>query len=373
VLRKVAQIVSLIVLLIGLPMAGVLLTGRPIAPYLEFPPLTHYVAHAPFSWTVFLGLALVILAVAAPALVRLANVRVSGEHGPTRRPFPTWGWGGVVLIAVGWVLAWTRFPWFADLQPFTFPPLWLGYIVVINALTIRRTGSSMLSERPGYVLALFPLSAAFWWFFEYLNRFVQNWHYLGIREFSGGEYAFHATVSFSTVLPAVMGTVEWLSSFPSVNKTFQNLPSLGIQHSRWWGVLGVMIGAGGLVGIGIWPDYLFPLVWMAPLILITAIQALAGQKTIFSDLQYGDWRRVGVPALAGLVCGFFWELWNVKSEAHWEYTIPFVHRFLVFEMPLLGYAGYLPFGLECTVVADLLVNRYVPEPADQGVQKTDKA
>jgi hypothetical protein len=31
-----------------------------------------------------------------------------------------------------------------------------------------------------------------------------------------------------------------------------------------------------------------------------------------------------------------------------------VHRFEIFEMPVLGYAGYLPFGLECAVVADLL-------------------
>jgi hypothetical protein len=37
--------------------------------------------------------------------------------------------------------------------------------------------------------------------------------------------------------------------------------------------------------------------------------------------------------------------------------VPFVHRFQIFEMPLLGYAGYLPFGLECLAVADLFLNR----------------
>jgi hypothetical protein len=31
-----------------------------------------------------------------------------------------------------------------------------------------------------------------------------------------------------------------------------------------------------------------------------------------------------------------------------------VHRYLIFEMPLLGYAGYLPFGLQCAVVGSLL-------------------
>jgi hypothetical protein len=40
--------------------------------------------------------------------------------------------------------------------------------------------------------------------------------------------------------------------------------------------------------------------------------------------------------------------------AHWEYAIPFVERFYLFEMPLLGYAGYLPFGLACLAIAALL-------------------
>jgi hypothetical protein len=59
-------------------------------------------------------------------------------------------------------------------------------------------------------------------------------------------------------------------------------------------------------------------------------------------------------ALAALICGFFWEMWNFYSLAKWKYSIPFVHRFEIFEMPLLGYAGYLPFGLECMVIADLI-------------------
>ena len=55
---------------------------------------------------------------------------------------------------------------------------------------------------------------------------------------------------------------------------------------------------------------------------------------------------------AALVCGFFWELWNWQSVAKWVYTVPGVQRWHVFEMPLLGYAGYLPFGLECLMIAE---------------------
>jgi hypothetical protein len=47
-------------------------------------------------------------------------------------------------------------------------------------------------------------------------------------------------------------------------------------------------------------------------------------------------------------------MWNVKSLAHWEYSVPFVQRFHIFAMPVLGYAGYLPFGLECMAVSRML-------------------
>ena len=50
-------------------------------------------------------------------------------------------------------------------------------------------------------------------------------------------------------------------------------------------------------------------------------------------------------------------MWNFYSLARWEYAVPFVQRFKVFEMPLLGYAGYLPFGVECLAVADLSLSR----------------
>jgi len=41
-------------------------------------------------------------------------------------------------------------------------------------------------------------------------------------------------------------------------------------------------------------------------------------------------------------------------------SIPLVHGFLLFQMPLLGYAGYLPFGIVCIAVADFV---YAPDRA----------
>ena len=349
-----ALLLVLAALLIGLPLAGAAVAGRDLAPYLEFPPRTQFVAHAPFSWPVFIALAAALAAAVLPFVVRVARARVFRQ--PRCYPFPWWGWLGIGILTAAWVLAWNRFAWFGALQAHTFTPLWVGYILLVSALTMRRTRRCLLRDRPLRFLALFPLSAAFWWFFEYLNRFVQNWHYAGIAELTAAEYFWRATLPFSTVLPAVLVTRDWLASFPRLDRAFGNFHSIVVPHPAplAWATL-VAAGA-GLAAIAAWPDYLFALLWIAPLLIIVPLQAVAGDETIFSRIHAGDWRAVVLPAIAALICGVFWELWNYRSLARWEYTIPFVQRFEVFEMPLLGYAGYLPFGLVCVAFVGLFFN-----------------
>ena len=127
-------------------------------------------------------------------------------------------------------------------------------------------------------------------------------------------------------------------------------------------VLVLLAAGGGLALIGIYPDYLYPLVWFAPLLIITSLQALWNRRTIFADLQGGDWRFILASAGAALICGFFWEMWNFYSLTRWEYAIPFVDRFRIFAMPLLGYGGYLPFGLECLVIGQVVMGRNLLAP-----------
>ena len=166
---KMEKALLLILMLSGLPLLGVLLIGQPLVRYTEFPPETRYVQHPPFSWPMFVALALGLLLLAAPVIYRTVTSCLTGhEQDRVIHAFPWWGGLGVVLTAISWVLAWNRFPRFVDFQPFTFTPLWLGYILTVNAWTYRRTGHCMMLNRPRYFLWLFPLSAAFWWFFEYL-------------------------------------------------------------------------------------------------------------------------------------------------------------------------------------------------------------
>src|SRR5947199_10576730 len=57
----------------------------------------------------------------------------------SRNRWPAQGWVGPLLIAICWPLNWTM----KGVTAYLFFPLWLGYILVIDALAAARTGSSM--------------------------------------------------------------------------------------------------------------------------------------------------------------------------------------------------------------------------------------
>ena len=164
-------------MLLGLPLLGVYLAGYPLNRYLEFPPKTQYIEQAPFSWPAFAVLSVIVLAVVLP----LAHQGIQANKKTpqkaielTPKAFPRWGWIGVIIGSLAWILAWNRFSWFIAYQPHTFSPLWFSYIVVVNALCVRQTGHSLMTDRPGFFLLLFPVSAVFWWFFEYPEPFCSK-------------------------------------------------------------------------------------------------------------------------------------------------------------------------------------------------------
>ncbi len=345
------QLCTIFLVIILLPLCGIRFAGKELLPFLEFPPLTVYVEHAGFSWLVFIAMALFVLAVVTPLLTRVV-LNHARQKDSQCYSFPLWGWGSIIICLVSWIMAWTRFDWFADYQIFTFSPLWFGYIGIVNAFTYTRSGQCMLTNRPKYLARLFIVSAVFWWNFEYLNRYVQNWYYVGIEDLSIARYVLFATLPFSTVLPAVLGTCELLETFPRFSAGLEEYKRIDTRHPKLTALTFFMVAAAGLFGIGIYPNYLYPLLWLSPLFIFISIQRLAGRETIFTPLKRGNWSRIFLLSISALICGFFWEMWNNFSYAKWIYSIPFVQKFHIFEMPLLGYAGYLSFGLECGVIAD---------------------
>jgi hypothetical protein len=349
-------------LLVFAPLLGVLATGHELAPYLQFPPPPHHEPRLQFSLTAFIILAVLVLVFMLGFDDRVIRHRKElPASPPPAKPFPWWGWAGLALGLGAWVLAWTRFEWFAPWQCHTFTPLWLAYILVVNALTYRRTGGCLLTHLPLFFWLLFPLSAAFWWFFEWLNRFAQNWYYLGLGQLSAGEYVLFATLPFATVLPAILSTTELLETSDKTAAGLDRFVVVKIARPKLAAGIALVVGLLGLALIGVGPDFLFPLLWLAPLAVLTAARVFQGQKTIFQGLEKGDWRRIYRLAVAGLICGFFWELWNYGSLAKWMYDVPWVGRGKLFEMPVLGFAGYLPFAWECAVLGDWLADLLAPK------------
>jgi hypothetical protein len=352
-MKSIAALTILTALLLGLPMLGATWTGHPMSLYLEFPPHTRYLQHAPFSWSAFaLLLSAAVIVGALFVSLYLPREERSGANGCQAR-FPWWGWVSGFGLLVFWTLAWTRFGWFKPFQNFTFTPLWISYVVFVNALTFWRSGTCLLTRQTRYLLCLFPASALFWWYFEYLNRFSQNWYYAGQEMFTPVTYTLHATIAFSTVLPAVISTAELLRSFPALGRTRYQRPLI-FAHRRIYAGAMLAFASCGLIGIAVSPDVWYPVLWISPLLILISVQVLLKEEHLLQKLARGEWHAVTVPALAALVCGFFWEMWNNYSYPKWVYSIPYIQRFQIFEMPLVGYLGYLPFGLQCYAAADLI-------------------
>ncbi|MCG8323924.1 MAG: type IV pilin protein [Thiotrichales bacterium] len=122
-------------ILVGVPLAGHWLLQRDVSAYLVLPHATQAYNHAPFSWPAWTGMALFVAAMIGSYLFIVMRSRHRQRTLPEFSPamFPWWGTFGILLTILGWILAWTRFPWFSDLQVFTFTPLWCGYIITVNA------------------------------------------------------------------------------------------------------------------------------------------------------------------------------------------------------------------------------------------------
>jgi hypothetical protein len=253
-----------------------------------------------------------------------------------------------VLVAVLWPLNWLL----PGLRTaYLFFPLWVGYILTIDALVLARSGTSLLTRSRRDFLLLFVLSAPAWWIFEIINQRTQNWEYLGRHNFTDLQYFLLCSLSFSTVMPAVFETAELVRTFPWTARLTAG-PRIG-RNTRA-PVIFFVSGALMLAVLWIWPRHFYPFVWLSLAFLLEPINLWLGRRHFLEHLRQGDWRVVISLSLGALICGFFWELWNYYSWPKWIYHTPGVEFLHVFEMPLLGYGGYLPFAWELYALRNLV-------------------
>jgi hypothetical protein len=197
-------------------------------------------------------------------------------------------------------------------------------LLALDGLARLRRGASPLPT-PGDWIAAGAASVLFWEVFELVNLRLRNWAYVGVSPDPWAGSAF-ALASFATVLPAarlglaLIGGVE---------------PQPAPRGRGLRAAAGLLLLALALA----FPHQAFPLAWI---FLWPLCEALAGG-------------RVPLRAMVlGLPLGLLWEALNWGCARGWVYSIPFVHRPKLFEMPLPGYLGYLPFALECAAALAVL-------------------
>jgi len=228
---------------------------------------------------------------------------------------------GVALIAG--VLIASRSSHTVDLL--RFPLAWAGVLLALDGLARWRRGASPL-RTPADWIATGVASVLVWDVFELVNLRLRNWWYVGVSPDPWAASAFGA-VSFATVLPAVRLGLAQLGP---------DTAAVAAPERR------ALKAAAGLAMLALalaFPRYAFPLAWI---FLWPICEALAGV-------------RISPRVMAlGLPLGLLWESLNWRCARGWIYTVPFFDRPKLFEMPLPGYLGYLPFALECAAALVVL-------------------
>ena len=234
------------------------------------------------------------------------------------------------------------------------PLMWTGYVLLADALVFRLAGRSYLTthRREGVLVAV--TSIAGWWLFELYNA-PRFWR--GGDDLVGLWWQYHRMEpnlllrrvgydwAFATIFPALFLTAAALrASVLAQVRVPPWRPSPTATNALV--AAGAVLAAVPLIVPSVW---LVPLVWSGLVLLLEPLNARAGRPSWLADLGRGDASRLASLVAAGAICGVLWEFWNYWAITKWTYAIPaaYLGQVKIFEMPVLGYLGFLPFALEC--------------------------
>jgi hypothetical protein len=170
------------------------------------------------------------------------------------------------------------------------------------------------------------------------------------------------------VIPAVFGCAELMASFDFV-KRLKRGPVIGTDRRTTvpfflagWIMLALLL---------IWPLIFFPFIWISVYFILEPVNIWLGHRSLPDWTEKGDWRPVISLWLGVLLTAFFWEMWNFYSFPKWVYQVPWGDWFHIFEMPLLGFGGYLPFALELYAIYHLISGFFGNKSSDYVRVKPD--
>lgn len=260
-------------------------------------------------------------------------------RGPRVRPYPRYGYLGLLVILIAQVLTWLgRQP----VATFFTAIVWTGYIAAADAGVLALSGRSLLRSKPAEFLAVALLSAPLWLVFEAYNVRLQNWVYIGLPAAPAVRY-FGYFWAFATIWPGILETSQLLRAAGLCRK-----PAAPVKLSP--STFLVAAGAIMLIVPLLLPvrlaSYSFGLVWLGFIFLLEPVNFRIGAPSLLNDLRQGNRSRFYSLLVAGAICGIFWEFWNHWATARWIYVFPILQGMKLFEMPLPGFLGFPPFALE---------------------------
>ena len=257
------------------------------------------------------------------------------------------GWAGIIILILSEILLIMRvepvFSWFYSFA-------WWSYILITDSIVYRLAGNSLIMNRPRRFIMLLPWSVTIWLIFEVFNLSLNNWSYVDLPRNILLRWPGYA-IAYATVLPGLFETYELLEALGLLKR--HNVTSL--SHPRRLYLPFVLVGAAMLAASAVFPLYCFGLVWGGFVFLLEPFLHRWGGVSLLRRWEAGSLRTFLVLMAAGFFCGILWEFWNFWAGAKWTYTVPFVGFWKIFEMPLLGFLGFLPFAVECFVMYSFIV------------------
>jgi hypothetical protein len=244
----------------------------------------------------------------------------------------------------------------AHIEPFwswNTPIAWTGFIIFADAVVWQARGDSWIRSNRREFALLALVSIPLWLVFEGYNRFLNNWHYVGLPE-QRLLRLFGYAWSFATIWPAIFEGAELIavlrtggSSDLGTSRRERRHPPALPPHAALWIASGGLMLACPFFATPTVARYLAAPVWLGFILLLDPINAWLGGESLAGDLRDGRRDRLVNLSLSGLLCGVLWEFWNYWSRAKWHYTVPIMERMKIFEMPVPGYLGFSAFALEC--------------------------
>ncbi len=274
----------------------------------------------------------------------------NSEAGSKKR-LPAYGIVGLSIIVLAEIGLFSGVEWVG----YWFTPIvWTGYILFIDGIIRRRKGRSLLSTHPREFAILAVISFASWEIFEGYNLLTKNWRYINMIENTPARF-FGYFWAYATISPCMFLTYELLDDIlPGTNPVHSPRLGNGLFYTL------VILGFACMIVPLVWPStYMAPIIWIGWAFFLDPINQRLGERSFISELFSGLPRSTAVFFLAGLICGLLWEFWNFWAISKWQYSVPYLGHIKLFEMPVLGFLGFLPFTIESFAIY-VFIRRILP-------------